>query len=94
LSQGGKIVRALEEELGKRVKVMSYGGDTRQFLEELLSPLSIIAINTVWIPDGSTETKVVIRGRRPRRMPINLDVAKRLAKELRGISLRIDFERD
>lgn len=94
LSQEGKIVKALEERLGKRVKIMSYGGDTRQFLEELLSPLSIIAINTVWIPDGSTETKAVIRGRRPRKMPINLDAAKKLAKELRGIALRIDFERD
>jgi len=94
LSQGGKIVKALEKELGKRVKVMSYGGDMRQFLEELLSPLSILTINTVWIPDGSTETKAVIRGRRPLRMPVNLDVAKRLAKELRGLTLRIDFERD
>jgi len=94
LSQGGKIVRALEDELGRKVKVISYGGDTRQFLEELLSPLSILAINTVWIPDGSTETKAVIRGRRPRKMPVNLDIVKKLAKELRGLTLRIDFERE
>ena len=94
LSQGGKIVRALENELGKKVKVISYGGDTRQFLEELLSPLSILAINTVWIPDGSTETKAVIRGRRPRKMPVNLDIVKKLAKDLRGLTLRIDFEKE
>jgi transcription antitermination factor NusA-like protein len=93
LSDGGKTVRAISDSLDKKVKVLSYGGDDRQFLEDLLNPLSILTLNTIWIPDGTTETKVILSGREPRRMPVDLEVAKGLAKQLRNMSLRIEFER-
>ena len=94
LSGGAKTVHAISDSLGKKVKILSYGGDDRQFLEDLLSPLSILTLNTIWIPDGTTETKVILSGREPRRMPVDLEVAKGLAKQLRNMSLRIEFERN
>ena len=93
LSGGAKVVRAISDSLGKRVKVLGYGGDDRQFLDDLFSPLSILTLNTIWIPDGSTETKVILVGRQPKRMPIDLEIVKRLAKQLRNMTLRIEFER-
>jgi len=93
LSGGAKTVHAISDSLGKKVKILSYGGDDRQFLEDLLSPLSILTLNTIWIPDGSTETKVILSGRQPRRMPVDLEMVKGLAKQLRSMSLRIEFER-
>lgn len=93
LSGGAKMVHAISDSLGKKVKILSYGGDDRQFLEDLLSPLAILALNTIWIPDGSTETKVILSGRQPRRMPVDLEMVKGFAKQLRNMSLRIEFER-
>jgi len=93
LAGGAKAVHAISDSLGKRVKILGFGGDDRQFLDDLLSPLSILTLNTIWIPDGSTETKVILTGRQPRRMPVDLEVAKRLAKQLRNLTLRIEFER-
>ena len=93
LSGGAKVAHAISDSLGKTVKVLGYGGDARQFLEDLFSPLSILTLNTIWIPDGSTETKVILTGRQPRRMPVDLEIVKRLAKELRNMTLRIEFER-
>jgi len=93
LSDGGKTVRAISDSLDKKVKVLSYGGDDRQFLEDLLNPLAILTLNTIWIPDGTTETKVILSGREPRRMPVDLEMAKGLARQLRNMSLRIEFER-
>jgi transcription antitermination factor NusA-like protein len=93
LSGGAKTVHAISDSVGKKVKILSYGGDDRQFLEDLLSPLSILTLNTIWIPDGSTETKAIISGREPRRMPVDLATVKGLAKEIRNMSLRIEFER-
>jgi len=93
LSGGAKTVHAISDSLGKRVKILSYGGDDRQFLEDLFSPLSILTLNTIWIPDGSTETKAILSGRQPRRMPVDLEMVKGLAKEIRNMSLRIEFER-
>jgi len=93
LSGGAKVVHAISDSLGKRVKVLGYGGDDRQFLDDLFSPVSILTLNTIWIPDGSTETKVILVGRQPKRMPIDLEIVKRLAKQLRNMTLRIEFER-
>lgn len=93
LGGGAKVVKDLAETFGKRVKLISYGGDDRDFLEDLFSPLSILTINTVWIPDGSTETKVILTGRQPRRMPVDLDKVRKIAQELKGMALRIEFER-
>ncbi len=94
LGGGAKIVRDLGETFGKRVKLLSYGGDDREFLEDLFSPMSILTINTVWIPDGTTETKVILTGRRPRNMPVDLDKVRRIAEELKGMTLRVEFERN
>jgi len=93
LSGGAKTVHAISDSLGKKVKILSYGGDDRQFLEDLLSPVSILTLNTIWIPDGSTETKAILSGRQPRRMPVDLEMVKAFAKQLRNMSLRIEFER-
>jgi transcription antitermination factor NusA-like protein len=93
LGGGAKVVKDLADTFGKRVKLISYGGDDREFLEDLFSPLSILTINTVWIPDGSTETKVILTGHQPRRMPVDLDIVQKIAQELKGLTLRIEFER-
>ena len=93
LSQGGKIMRAINDRTGKTVRILSSGADDRQFIEDLLSPFSILTINTIWLPDESTETKAILFGRRPKRVPINFDIIKKLAKEIRGMTLRIEFER-
>jgi transcription antitermination factor NusA-like protein len=93
LGGGAKVVKNLGETFGKRVKLISYGGDDREFLEDLFSPLSILTINTVWIPDGSTETKVILTGRQPRNMPVDLEKVRKIARELKGMTLRIEFER-
>jgi transcription antitermination factor NusA-like protein len=93
LGGGAKIIKDLGETFGKRVKLISYGGDDREFLEDLFTPMSILTINTVWIPDGSTETKVILTGRRPRNMPVDLDKVRKIAEELKGMTLRVEFER-
>jgi len=93
LGGGAKVVKDLSDTFSKRVKLISYGGDDREFLEDLFSPLSILTINTIWIPDGSTETKVILTGHQPRKMPVDLDVVKSIAKNLKGMTLRVEFER-
>lgn len=92
LASGAKLAKSLGDRVGKRVRVLSFGGDERDFLEELFTPFSILTINTVWLPDGSRETKVILTGRRPWRSPVDFEVVKKLARELKGLTLRIEFE--
>jgi len=91
LSYGGKIIKALGEKTEKTIRVLEYGGDDRKFLEDLFAPLSILTINTIWLPDGTTETRVILRKRGRRRPPINVKALKEIARKVRGITLRVEF---
>jgi len=92
LSYGGKIIKAIGEKTGKSVRVLEHGSDDRKFLEDLFAPLSILTINQIWLPDGTTETRVILRGRGRRHPYIDIEAAKELAKKIRGMTLRIEFE--
>ena len=91
LGYGGKIIRALGEKTGKTIRVLEHGADDRKFLEDLFAPLRILTINTIWLPDGTTETRVILRRRR--RVPINVKASKEIAQKVRGITLRVEFSR-
>jgi len=93
LSYGGKIIRELGEKFGKTVRVLEHGVDDRKFLEDLFAPLSIVTINTIWIPDGTTETRVILRRRRKKPLLLNVEALKEIAKKVRGITLRVEFAR-
>ena len=90
LGYGRKIIKALGEKTGKTIRILEHGVDDRKFLEDLFVPLSILTINTIWLPDGTTETRVILRKRR-RRPPINVKALKEIARKVRGITLRVEF---
>jgi len=91
LSFGGKIVKELGLKTGKTVRVLEYGVEDRKFLEDLFAPLSIVTINTIWLPDGTTETRVILRkkGRRP--PPFDVKALMEIAHKVRDMSLRVEF---
>jgi len=91
LGFGGKIIKALSEEVGKSVRVLEYGVDDRKFLEDLFAPLSIVTINTIWLPDGTTETRVILRRGRGRHPPFDVKALKEIARKVRNIVLRVEF---
>ncbi|MDH5448921.1 MAG: hypothetical protein OEX01_07990 [Candidatus Bathyarchaeota archaeon] len=93
LGYGGKIIRAIGEKTGKRIRILEHGGDDRKFLEDLFAPLPVVTINTIWLPDGTTETRVILRKRGRRPPPINVKAMKQITKKVRNIVLRIEFSR-
>ncbi len=90
LSHGGKIVKAIGEKTGKTIRILEHGVAERKFLEDLFVPLSILTINKIWLPDGTTETRVILKRGRRKRIP-NVKASKQIAQKLRGITLRVEF---
>jgi len=91
LGYGGKIIKALGEESGKSVRILEYGVDDRKFLEDLFIPLSILTINTIWLPDGTTETRVILKKRRGSQVPFDSKALIEIASKVRKMSLRVEF---
>jgi len=91
LGYGGKIVRAIGDETGKSIRVLEYGVDDRKFLEDLFAPISIMTINTIWLPDGSMETRVILRRRRVVHPSFDVKALKEIASRVRNITLRVEY---
>jgi len=91
LGYGGKILKALGAKVGKAIRVLEYGVDDRKFLEDLFAPLSIVTINTIWLPDGTTETRAILRKRRGRQLPFDVNALKEIARKVRNMTLRVEF---
>lgn len=91
LGYSGKIIKAIGDETGKNVKVLEYGVDDRKFLEDLFIPFSILTINTIWIPDGTTETRVILKRKRGAQLPFDLKALKEIASKVRKMSLRVEI---
>ncbi len=91
LGYGGKIVKAIGEKTGKTIRILEHGVDDRKFLEDLFAPLTVLTINTIWLPDGTTETRVILRGRGRRTSLANTKAMKQIAKKVRNMVLRVEF---
>jgi transcription antitermination factor NusA-like protein len=91
LGYGGKIIKAISDETDKSVRIIEHGVDDRKFLEDLFIPLSILTINTIWLPDGTTETRVILKRKRSAQMPFDLKALKEIAYKIRKMSLRVEF---
>lgn len=91
LGYGGKIVKTLSEETGKNVRVLEYGVDDRKFLEDLFAPFSILTINTIWLPDGTTETRVILKRRRGMGPSFDVKALKEIAGKVRNMTLRVEL---
>lgn len=92
LGSGGKLIRSLSERTGKRIKILEGDCPLRRFLEELFAPASILTINTIWLPDGTTETKVILSYRDSRHLPSSVATLKELARKIRNVVLRVELE--
>ena len=87
-----KIIRELGNAFNRRILVIESGVKDRKFLEDLFASQHIITINIIWLPDGSTETRVVLQGRGTRKLSKKrLKVLTSVAKEVRNMDLRVEY---
>jgi hypothetical protein len=89
---GGKLTRDIGDEFKRRVIVLEEGVNDRGFLEDLFLSQRIITINIIWLPDGTTETRVVLQGRGARRLSKKrIRALTDIAKRVRKMDLRVEY---
>ena len=89
-----EIRQKIEDMLKGKVWVIGTTNSDRQFLEELFYPIRILTVNTVWLPDGSKLTKAIIPGRRPERLRGEIEALKKAVKQVKGIELLVESEKE
>jgi len=81
----------VERDTKKTVRVLESNSDERKFLEDLFAPMTILTVNRIWLPDGSTETRVILKGSERRRTTRYINALREIASKAQGLSLRVEF---
>ena len=89
IGKGGKIVRAISKELGKKVRVVGAGSDLKSVAKDMLSPARISGINVVYGTDGEEIFKIRVMKEDSRRIPSDLEVLNEIIQKLTGEKTRI-----
>jgi hypothetical protein len=93
LRRDPNIQKTLQAVLGGKVWLTESDTTDRKELEDLFFPVRIANVNTVWLPDGSKMTKVLIPGKKTERFPHDTEMIGRILKETREMDLMIEFEK-
>jgi transcription antitermination factor NusA-like protein len=89
IGKGGKIVRAISKELGKKVRVVGAGSDLKSVAKDMLSPARISGINVVYGKDGEEIFKIRVVKEDARRIPADMEVLNEIIEKLTGEKTRI-----
>jgi len=85
-----EISRILRREFGS-VRIIEKGYDIKSMIEQLLAPVKILSIATVWFPDGSSELVVRISKHESRRLSVNKEDLEKVISTFAQINARIEY---
>lgn len=90
-SQQAALRKRLSESIGLKVMLLENSKDPYAFIQRLLAPARIEAINKIWLPDQSEEIRVVLDDERS--LKINPEAAAYVASVVKGLRVRLGFRR-
>jgi transcription antitermination factor NusA-like protein len=88
------LLKKFEDEFQSKVWFVEAQATDKRFIENLFFPIKVLAVNILWLPDGSKLTKAIIStsGKiEPQQHP-NVEKIKQIAKKIRNIELLVEFE--
>ena len=89
------LSKKFEDEFQSKVWFVEAQATDKRFIENLFSPTKVLAVNILWLPDGSKLTKVIISTSdkiEPQQQHPNIEKIKQIAKKIRNIELLVEFE--
>jgi transcription antitermination factor NusA-like protein len=85
-----EFLSELEKLLGGRVWLARASSTNRDFIEDLLHPIKVLSLSTIWLPDGSKVAKAVVGNVVSPVMARRLETVKKIMKEVRGMDLVVE----
>ncbi len=82
IGKGGKIVRAISKQIGKKVRVVGEDSDLKSVAKDLLAPARISGINIMYGKDGREKYKIRVKKEDARRIPAKFEQLNSIIKLL------------
>jgi len=90
LGKGGSNIKRVQQELGKKIKVIEFRDDVKDFIRNVIYPLKVEEIfeedGVIIIRDSSKKTKSLLIGRQSR----NLNMLTRAVKRFFNVNIRVE----
>jgi len=96
IGKGGKNIKALVKELGKRVRVIEgieaeTTEDIKKLATDLFYPASVFGVNVVYKPGGETYYKILVFGRDRKKLPEKPETLESVLSQIIGKEVAISF---
>jgi transcription antitermination factor NusA-like protein len=88
LRSNASLADKIEREFGQKVWFAESEASDRRFIENLLHPLKVTAVNQFWLPDGNKLTKVIVS----QKVQFDMEKVQKIARAVRGIELLVEFQ--
>ncbi|MCS6769190.1 MAG: hypothetical protein NZ570_01985 [Candidatus Caldarchaeum sp.] len=86
-----EVRRVLSERFRLKVELVEDSRDLNKFIQNLVHPARVLAVNKMWLPDQSTEIRVIIDEERKLRAPLN--ILAQVVKMFKGLSMSFESQR-
>ncbi len=87
IGRGGSIVRELSKNLNKNVRVIEETNDKRDFIEKMVFPAKVSAINILYTENGE-KLKIVVSN--IKKLPISEENLREVVKKIFGQDIEIE----
>ncbi len=96
VGKGGKNVKALTRELGKRIKVVEEISEEsvdelKKLATDLFYPAGVFGVNVVYRPGGERYYKILLMGKDRKGLPEKVEVLEDILSQIAGHEVRISF---
>ncbi len=90
--QRGKITDELSKRLGRKVRIVEKSNKPKRIAEDLLQPVRVKGVNTIWLPDGTSEIIIRLLEEDREKLPVAENDLQTAFETLLGGYIRITFE--
>ena len=83
------LSKKFEDEFQSKVWFIEAETNDKRFIENLFFPIRVLAVNLIWLPDGSKLTKVIISASN-KFEESKIEKIKQIARKIRNIELLVE----
>lgn len=86
-----KISKEIQDKRGILLKFVKKTSSIRKIIDDIISPVKVVSINTIWLPDGSWESNIYISLRDKRKLPLPPELIEKAVYDLINEKVHIMF---
>jgi transcription antitermination factor NusA-like protein len=88
LKAGREIIDEMRKKFRAKIMLVEHHHNLREFIEGLFYPVPVTAINVIWLPDGSMETRIIL-GRRISKK--KADIVNKITKKVKNVEVKVEY---